>query len=490
MLFIKTVKKLFRIATVPESLDILLRGQLRYLNQFYKVTAISSPGAELDQYVQREGLKSNEIDMQRAISPLRDLVSLWNLYRYFQKEKPDIVHSITPKAGLLAMMAARLAGVPVRMHTFTGLIFPYKTGILKYILILMDRLLCACATHIYPEGKGVKEDLERYNITSKNLKIIANGNVNGIDLHHFDRAAVSVEDIDLLRERLAINLDDFVFIFLGRIVKDKGVNELISAFKSISELSNVQEITITSERASQNEKFVRQPMLTAITSSEEEMLTLSESYFQHSTSVTGLNLRNRLGKIIYRYQTTKSGINPTGDDGLQGVQQIHKLYPNVKLLMVGALDEALNPILGLTRAEIDNNPHIISTGFVTDVRPYLALGDCLVLPSYREGFPNAVLQAGAMGLPSIVSDINGCNEIITNGINGLIIPAKSEEALKNAMLQLLNDCDFTKNLQQSSRQRIKELYSHQHLWDELLLEYTAVLNKSSAVSRANPTSNN
>ena len=86
MLFIKTVKKLFRIATVPESLDILLRGQLRYLNQFYKVTAISSPGAELDQLVQREGVKSYEIDMQRAISPLRDLVSLWNLYRYFQKE--------------------------------------------------------------------------------------------------------------------------------------------------------------------------------------------------------------------------------------------------------------------------------------------------------------------------------------------------------------------------------------------------------------------
>ncbi len=470
------MQKLFRIATVPESLDILLRGQLRYLNQFYDVTAISSGGDELEDLEKREEVKTHAISMKRSISPLWDLLSLWKLYRYFRKEKPTIVHSITPKAGLLAMIAAYLAGVPVRMHTFTGLIFPYKTGMMKYVLILMDKLLCACATHIYPEGKGVKYDLERYRITRKNLNVIANGNVNGIDLHHFDPRSIALDEINLLREHLEVKENDFVFIFLGRIVKDKGVNELISAFKSISELVDDKQMNTTIDNINDREQ---------IDVAADRKEGIAENYFSNISSVTGLKLRNRLGKIIYpQHGTSSVYLIPEGDIVTTKTAdhntplQTESLGSNVKLLLVGSMQDKQNPILGLTRAEIERNPHIIRAGFVKDVRPYLALADCLVLPSYREGFPNAVLQAGAMNLPCIVSDINGCNEIITNGINGLVVPAKSEEKLEKAMLKLLSDYGFMQQLKLSSRVKIKELYSHRFLWEALLSEYATALKKN------------
>lgn len=253
---------------------------------------------------------------------------------------------MTPKAGLLSMLAAKMARVPIRLHTFTGLIFPTRTGLMQKLLIRMDQLLCWAATNIYPEGNGVKQDLIDYKITSKPLKVIANGNVNGIDLNHFDSTVITDEKKRVLRESLNIGEDDFVFIFVGRMVGDKGINELVSAFTQM--------------------------------------------------------------------ECQKS-----------------------KLLLVGSYESELDPLLPEALREIDNNPNIIATGFQSDVRPYFAISDALAFPSYREGFPNVVMQAGAMGLPSIVTDINGCNEIIEEGTNGIIIPPKDVIALKNAMLSPL-----------------------------------------------------
>lgn len=476
-------KKLFRVATVPESLNILLTGQLRYMNEFYKVTAISSPGEELLELEKREGVKTQGISMERKISPLKDLVSLYKLYRYFKKEKPDIVHSITPKGGLLTMLAAKLAGVPIRMHTFTGLIFPYKDGFFKIVLIWMDKLLSYCATNIYPEGNGVKEDLERFKITRKPLKVIANGNVNGIDLRDFDAKNITEEEIDGLKRQLEINENDFVFIFLGRIVRDKGINELISAFKTLCE-HHVYQFQATVDTEEENERSNAAKEISKSSSN----FRLSENYFYTSTSITGLRLRKRLGKILYGYNMKESAYSINSElyhyasiPGLNShlsLGQNHNL-PNIKLLLVGAFEQELNPILRITLAEIEKNPNIITTGFVKDVRPYLALSNCLVLPSYREGFPNSVLQAGAMGLPSIVTDISGCNEIIIDGKNGLIIPTRSEEAIIDAMLHLLKDEAFTQSLKIAARKNIEESYSHDKLWDEIRAEYDCLLEKYS-----------
>ncbi len=374
------MKKLIRTSTVAMSLDFLLKGQLAFLNHYFEVVAVSGEDEHLKAVQEREGVRIIPLQMQRNISPLKDLVSLWQLYFLFKKEKPEIVHSITPKAGLLSMIAAKLAGVPVRIHTFTGLIFPSKKGVLQQLLIAMDRLLCACATHVYPEGQGVKKDLKQYKITSKPLKVIASGNVNGIDTAYFSKEQVAFQEKQKLKKELGINETDFVFIFVGRLVGDKGINELVSAFSQL----------------------------------------------------------------------------PTS---------------NSRLLLVGPFESDLDPLQSNTLNEIQSNPNIITVGFQTDVRLYYSIADCLVFPSYREGFPNVVLQAGAMGLPAIVTDINGSNEIIMDGENGIIVPPKNVAALYQAMLKMVEDEELYLQLQSNSRNKIVSRYEQQLVWEAVLEEY-------------------
>jgi len=376
--------KLIRTSTVAISLDYLLKGQLSFLQKHYEVLAVSGNDIHLEEVAKREMVRTIGLEMQRNISPLKDLLSLWNLYLLFKKEKPLMVHSITPKAGLLTMVAGFFAGVPIRIHTFTGLIFPSKTGLLKRLLILMDKLLCKFATHIYPEGNGVKQDLINFGITSKPLKVIANGNVNGIDTDYFNKNNISESDIQILKTTLGINSNDFIFIFVGRLVGDKGINELITAFK--------------------------------------------------------------------KFDTTDS----------------------IKLLLVGPFEQELDPLSVDTLHEINSNTNIISVGFQKEVRSYFAIADALVFPSYREGFPNVVLQAGAMSLPCIVTDINGSNEIIIDGINGLIISPKNHEELHEAMLKLVNDNLLREYLQNNSRKMIVSRFEQKMVWESLLEEYKRI----------------
>lgn len=375
--------KLIRTSTVAMSLNFLLKGQLAFLNEYYNVVAVSGQDADFEEVAKRERVVTISIKMERNISPLKDFVSLVRLYVFFKKEKPDIIHSITPKAGLLTMLAGYLSGVPIRIHTFTGLIFPSKTGILQKILVLMDRLLCLCATHIYPEGEGVKKDLLNYRITNKPLKILANGNVNGIDTAHFSLEQISLDRKKTLKQQLAIHSEDFVFIFVGRLVSDKGINELILAFSKITD-------------------------------------------------------------------------------------------PKVKLLLVGPFEPKLDPLNEETTEEIEKNPKILSVGFQKDVRPYFAIANALVFPSYREGFPNVVMQAGAMGLPAIVSNINGCNEIIVEGENGIIIPPKDANSLHTAMLKFVQDRELLDQLRINSRRMVVERYEQKVVWDALLAEYKSL----------------
>lgn len=409
------MKKIIRTSTVAMSLDFLLKGQLAFLNDYFEVVAVSGEDEHLRTVAEREKVRTVPLTMQRNISPLQDLISLWKLFWLFRKEKPQIVHSITPKAGLLSMLAAKLAGVPVRIHTFTGLIFPSKSGLLQKILIQMDRLLCSCATQVYPEGEGVKQDLIEYKITSKPLKVIANGNVNGIDTNYFSKEKVSAQEQQALRRELGIGENDFVFIFVGRLVGDKGINELVTAFKH---------------------------------------LTISSSAVENQIAV----VNNRQLTTDNSQLTTHCHPEP-----VEG--------PHLKLLLVGPLETELDPLQTETLAAIENNPNIISVGFQKDVRSYFAISDCLVFPSYREGFPNVVLQAGAMGLPAIVTDINGSNEIVPDGENGIVIPAKNSNLLLEAMKKVMEDSQFYTQLQTNTRPMIVSRYEQQVVWEALLEEY-------------------
>ena len=225
--------KIIRTSTIPTSINTFYKGLLKEMQEKdgYDVVVVSSPGAPLEEIKKREGVKTYAVPMERHIAPFKDLKSLWGLIKVFKKEKPDMVHSITPKAGLLSMMAAWVCRVPVRLHTFTGLVFPTSTGLKQKILILTDKLTCACATHIVPEGDGVKKDLENYKITRKPLRVLGHGNIMGVDLKRFNPA-----DPEVAKEAEKIRKDEvFTFIFIGRLVGDKGINELVEAFKRLNQ---------------------------------------------------------------------------------------------------------------------------------------------------------------------------------------------------------------------------------------------------------------
>jgi len=386
------LKKLIRITTVPLSLKVLLKGQLRFMaSNGFDVKGVSSEGKELQEVVENEGIVMKVVNMSRKITPFQDLKSLWEMWNFLRKEKPQIVHTHTPKAGIIGMLAARLAGVPHRLHTVAGLPLMEATGTKRKILNFVEKLTYSSATRVYPNSKGLYDFILQNNFTQSNkLKIIGNGSSNGINTTFFSSDQVSETERVTLREKLNIQPDDFVFVFVGRIVSDKGINELIKAFSQLQTAEN-------------NE--------------------------------------------------------PTG----------------IKLLLVGGLESDLDPLNPETLAEINQNKDIISVGFQQDVRPFFAISDALVFPSYREGFPNVVMQAGAMGLPSIVSDINGCNEIIVEGENGLIIPSKNVEKLKEKMLTLARDKNLYIKLKENSRRMIENRYEQSVVWKALLEEYEGLL---------------
>ena len=339
--------KIIRATTVPMSLDTFCRGLLKMLNERYEVVALSSPGREMQSIAEREGVRTIEVPMQRHISPWKDLVALWRLIQVFRRERPTMVHSMTPKAGLLCMVAAWLTRVPVRVHTFTGLVFPTAVGLQRRLLMLTDRITCGCATYVIPEGEGVKRDLMDYCITRKPLRVLGFGNVRGVDMHYYSRRP------EVMKTAQNIRRDDVMtFLYVGRMVRDKGIDELCEAF----------------------------------------------------------------GRMV--------------DEGAA-----------VRLLLVGFYEPGLDPIGEASRRRIDHCPQIEYVGekWGDDLLPYYAAADCYVLPSYREGFPNTVLEAGAMGLPSIVTDINGSREIIVENENGYIIPPRDAEALLTAMRRMMND---------------------------------------------------
>ena len=431
-------------------------GMLPDLTKKYEVVLLSSPGPEMDEAREKYGVRTIEVPMERHISLIRDVVSLWRIIQVFRKERPDMVHSMTPKAGMLCMVAGWLTRVPVRIHTFTGLVFPTATGLKKKILMCTDALTCYCATHVIPEGEGVKADLLNNGITRKPLKVLGYGNVMGIDMKRFDPKRfndnVNVNDNKLSENGcekcvpVSVNVNvkkEFTFLFVGRIVRDKGMNELMAAFDMLS-----------------------------------------------------------------------------------------KKYPQARLVLVGRYEEDLDPLSQEALDIIASNPHIEAVGaqYGDDLLACYAAADCFVFPSYREGFPNTVLEAGAMGLPCIVTDINGSREIITNESsyefnedenedenenededgnenededenedenrkskirkskikkggdlklktksNGIIIPSKDADALHDAMELMLTDEELRQRMASCARQMIGDRFEQSFVRKCLYEFYNEIL---------------
>lgn len=384
-------KKIIRSTTVPISLTGFCSGLLKELSKEYEVIAVSSPGKELQQIHESDGIRTIAVQMERQISPIKDLKSLIKMIKVFRKEKPYMVHSMTPKAGLICMMAAWVTRVPRRVHTFTGLVWPTATGIKRKVLVITDKIICFCATHIIPEGEGVKNDLQSC-ITRKPMRVLGYGNCRGVDMDYWKVTEQIVNEGLILKKRLGLVPKEkekkfFVFCFVGRIVGDKGVNELIEAFVRIQE------------------------------------------YIKEKKNET-----------------------------------------DVRLLLIGRFEDNLDPIKDNTRNIIDSNDSIITTGpqYRHDLLLHYAISDCFVLPSYREGFPNTPIEAGAMGLPSIVTDINGSREIVVDKLdgcksmnnkvkvcrNGIVVPPKDCDAMYEAMLMMVENEHMRKQMAENARSMI------------------------------------
>lgn len=358
--------KIIRATTVPMSLNAFCKGMLKELSEKYEVVGLSSPGNDLNIVSEREGVRTIAVPMERHISLFRDLKALIKMIGVFRREKPAMVHSMTPKAGMLCMLAGWLTSVPVRVHTFTGLVWPTSTGLKRKILMLTDRITCGCATHVIPEGEGVKHDLIAGKITKKPLKVLGYGNVMGVDMNRFTRRPEVMKIAEGIR-----NESIFTFVTVGRIVRDKGINEMIAAFQKLQETDK-----------------------------------------------------------------------------------------NVRLILIGGYEDQLDPISEESRKAIHDNKGIDAVGCKSgdELLAYYAAADCFVSASYREGFPNTVLEAGAMGLPCIVTDINGSREIIKDGENGMIVPPQDAESLYNAMKIMLTSKVERDNMANNARKMIADRF--------------------------------
>ena len=404
-------KKLIRVTTADISLNSLLKGQLKFLNQYFEVIGVAKDTGVLKEVSEREGIRVVDAPLERPISLVKDIKGLWFLYRLFRKEKPWCVHANTPKGSLLAMIAAWFACVPHRVYTVTGLRYQGAHGFLRTILKTMERLSCLFATNVIPEGQGVLQCLKRDNITKKVLRVIHYGNINGKDTEFFSRdstietASLKLTDKQIylrnlsekearsiVRSELGFSNNDFIFVFIGRLVNDKGLGELADAIRKL----------------------------------ENENL-------------------------------------------------------EIKLLLIGEIDgeddalakDKLNYLM-----QLKNVKYI---GVQSDIRPYLMASDVLVFPSYREGFPNVPLEAGALGLPAIVTNINGSNEIVEDGVNGKIIQAPLDNngmrvnditnELYTMMKWFFHHPEEVKRMGENARPIICERYEQQNVWKALLKFY-------------------
>ena len=365
-------KKIIRVTTADISLNSLLKGQLKFLNQYFEVVGVAKDTGVLKEVSEREGIRVVDAPLERPISLVKDIKGLWFLYRLFRKEKPWCVHA---NGSLLAMIAAWFACVPHRVYTVTGLRYQGAHGMLRTILKTMERLSCLFATNVIPEGQGVLHALQEDCITKKPLWVIWNGNINGIDTEFF----MPVENTNDKQ-------DTFTFVFIGRMVKDKGIHELTECMRQL----------------------------------------------------------------------------------------------NCRLILVGTFEEE-DAVSESDKEFLTTSDKVKFVGWQSDVRPFLAQADALVFPSYREGFPNVPMQAGAMGLPSIVTNINGCNEIIKDGLNGKIIAAPLKEgsevmqqALLNTMKWFIEHPEEAKRMGRNARPMIRERYEQKDIWKALKEFYDAL----------------
>ncbi len=377
--------KVARIATVPMFFQVY-KHQFEALNKDFDLTLITSADDDFIKLAKMKVNHTHAIDIPRNIQPLNDLISLGKLYRHFRNSRYSITHSTTPKAGLLVAIAAFFARVPTRLHTYTGQRWVTLTGVKRAILILADKLIGMLNTHLYADSHSQMDSLIQLNICdAQKISVIHRGSFAGIDLERFNYEQL-INQKDQTRKELNISTNDRVIIFVGRIVKDKGIVELIESFKQLS---------------------IR--------------------------------------------------------------------IKDLKLLIVGPYEEALDPIPSEIRKEIENNDLIMTTGMKSDPEKYLAAADLFCIPSYREGFGSSALEAAALKIPSVGTNIVGLRDAISNNETGILVPLHNIDQLTMALTTMIEDSHKREQMGQAAYDRVLNDFNQKIISKKIIEEYKAFL---------------
>ncbi len=374
--------KLLIIVTVPVVLETWLKGQPKFLSNYYDVEIITAPSYTVSNVEKYENVNIKTMDLTRQISPFKDMKVLIQLLWYMMKEKPSIVYTLTPKAGLLGMIASWISRIPHRVHCVVGLPHLEAEGRRKTILTMTEKITYFFSSKIYCNSLNLQQVVT--SMTSKSVDVIGNGSVNGVDTEYFKDRLTQEEKIKVI-ESLGFKKSDFIIMFVGRIVKDKGINELINVFDKLS---------------------------------------------------------------------TK--------------------YSDIKLLLIGDYKNESDPISEKSMQVIEKNPSIKYLEFQDNIGEFMSITQLFVLPSYREGLPNVLIEAGSYGIPLIATDINGCNEIINDNVNGLLVKKKDEKDLYDAIVKFITDKEFYQKIQLNVRESIVSRYDQNYFLKELRKEFEKV----------------
>jgi len=375
--------KICRVASVPFFLQHHLREQIcATANAGHQVTLIAGDGPEIAALEHLPSIEFVLIDIARQISPWRDLRALWRLYLHFRQSGYDIVHSTTPKAGMLCAIAGLMAGVPVRLHTFTGQPWMELHGLKRFVAKAGDWVTAHLNTMSYADSISQRDFLIEQGITSSSkMAVIGRGSLAGVDVVRFDETPWQDQGTEL-QKQLGITKSTVVITFVGRLTRDKGVSELVEAFSQLIQ------------------------------------------------------------------------------SGKQCV-----------LLLVGPQEPDRDPLPSATLAKIAENPMIIATGYSDMPEKYLAVTDIFCLPSYREGFGNVVIEAAAMGVPTVGTDIVGLRDSIENGETGLLVPPKTTDELAAGLRLLIDDPDLRGKMGERARSRARREFDSRKINADVLEEY-------------------
>ena len=354
----------------------------------FDVVMISSNGIELPDVIKNENCRHIIVPMTRKITPFADLKCLFQLIRIFKKEQPDIVHTHTPKAGLLGMLAAKYCGIKVRIHTVAGLPMMVEKGLRYQLLKYTEKITYGAANHVWPNSFSLLQFISDHHLAApQKLKVIAKGSTNGINVKRFNTEALDHKIIEEVKQTIGFSPQNKYLLCIGRLVADKGIVQLVHVFG-----------------------------------------------------------------------------------------QLQKKQTNLQLLLVGDYENTLDPLPDATVSEIENNSAIRHIKWTNLVEYYLHLADYFVFPSRREGFPNVLLQAGAMGIPIICSRIAGNVDIISDNDTGLIFDDGNEQQMQHLIDYALANPEAVKTMAKKLQAIIVDNYRSENIWQNILAAYKSSLN--------------